>query len=161
MFIFDIPKHSLHPVKGRQRETQRETNLEIMTELDPVEGRQRKTKGHKPGNHDGTKSFSLNELRTPSAGAVSGMKNPISWSCLGNKKPMWESTASPFATLRETLVSKQSNSNLRGVSSLFMSHEWWRNTWAVVKIICLCSILGVPSPYYRFHVLENNHTQFG
>ena len=57
----------LDPVEGRQRETQRETkgnSLEIMMELDPVGGRQRETKGEKPPNHDGTNSFSLNELRT-------------------------------------------------------------------------------------------------
>ena len=58
----------LDPAEGRQKAT----SLEITTELGPVEGRQRERKGHKPGNHDGTNFFSLNELRTPSAEAVWG-----------------------------------------------------------------------------------------
>ena len=56
------------PVEGRQRETK----VEIMLEQDPVEGRQRETNGDRPGNHVGTKSVSLQELRTPSAEAVWG-----------------------------------------------------------------------------------------
>ena len=43
-----------------------------MLEQDPVEGRQRETNGDRPGNHVGTKSVSLQELRTPSAEAVWG-----------------------------------------------------------------------------------------
>ena len=54
------------PVEGRPMET----DLEIMLEQDPVEGRQRETNGDRPGNHVGTKSVSLQELRTPSAEAV-------------------------------------------------------------------------------------------
>ena len=46
----------------------------IMLEQDPVEGRQRETNGDRPGNHVGTKSVSLQELRTPSAEAVWGEK---------------------------------------------------------------------------------------
>ena len=74
------------PVEGRQRERkveimleqdpvegrQRKTKVEIMLEQDPVEGRQRETNGDRPGNHVGTKSVSLQELRTPSAEAVCG-----------------------------------------------------------------------------------------
>ena len=76
------------PVEGRQRERkveimleqdpvegrQRETKVEIMLEQDPVEGRQRQTNGDRPGNHVGTKSVSLQELRTPSAEAVWGKR---------------------------------------------------------------------------------------
>ena len=77
----------LNPVEERQRETileimteldpegrQRERNLEIMTELHPVEGRQREIKADKPGNHVETKSFSLQEKRTPAAEDVWGKK---------------------------------------------------------------------------------------
>ena len=73
------------PIEGRQMETdlesvegrQRETNGDrpgIMLEQDPVEGRQRETKEDRSGNHVGTKSVSLQELRTPSAEAVWGKR---------------------------------------------------------------------------------------
>ena len=64
------------PVEGRQRETNGD-KPGIMLEQDPVEGRQRETNGDRPGNHVGTKSVSLQELRTPSAEAVWGtIKTP-------------------------------------------------------------------------------------
>ena len=93
----------LDPVEGRQRGTnleimtgkkedkgrQRETNLEIITELHPVEGRQRETKADKPGNHVGTKSFSLQELRTPSAEAVWGTSDSFKLKLQGNKSMLF------------------------------------------------------------------------
>ena len=53
-------------------------SLRIMVDLDlcakELEGREREIKGDKHRNYDGTSSFSLNELRTPSAEAVWGKR---------------------------------------------------------------------------------------
>ena len=60
-------------VEGRQRETNGD-RPGIMSEQDPIEGRQRETNGDRPGNHGGIKSVSLQELRTPLAEAIWGIK---------------------------------------------------------------------------------------